>query len=174
MSYASTSDVAALTPGLISGSSAFSASTTPTDTQVQAFLNRGYARINAELESLGYSAPMDSGATIYTYLVDLEANYGAARAETVRRSSRVGPQETTRAQMFMDDFEDGLEKLATMDLTRGGADYTSKLYAGGISVADKDSVASDSDRVTSRFNRGQFRAAGTSRPSGASGDGESE
>jgi hypothetical protein len=174
MSYATTADVAALTPGLIGGAEDFSTTTSPTKAQVTAFLNRGYARINAHLESMGYSAPMDSSATIYTYLIDLEANYGAARAEAVRRSSRVGPQERSRSQQFMDDFQDGLKALETMDLTRGGAGFTSKMYAGGISVSDKDAVESGSDRVVPRFKRGMFRAAGTSRPSGAAGEGETD
>ena len=44
-----------------------------------------------------------------------------------------------------------------LDLSRMGVTQTGVAYAGGISVSDKQAVAADSDRVGSRFVRGQFR-----------------
>jgi hypothetical protein len=88
-------------------------------------------------------------------------------------TARVAATERTRSQMFMDQFNNGLDALVAMDLSRAGVSSQSRLYAGGISQSNKDAVAADTDRVPSRFNRGQFRHAGTQRPSSSADDEES-
>ena len=56
----------------------------------------------------------------------------------------------------MRQFDKLLQRLVDLDLSRLGVAQTGKVYAGGISRSDKQAVASDTDRVPSRFERGQF------------------
>jgi hypothetical protein len=172
MTYAAASNVAEYCPGLLDDGR-FTTTTRPTEAAVTRFLSAGYAIINARLNAAKYTTPVDSSAAIYDQVVDLESLYGAARAESVRMTARVAVTERTRAQYFMDQFEKGLERLATMNLSDSGITRTSRMYAGGISVSDKTSVSGDGDRVEPRFERGQWRHSGTSRPSAAVTDDES-
>lgn len=175
MAYASASDVAAYTPNLLEDGE-FTGTSKPSRADVARYLTAGDALIDTVLGGAGYSVPIGAGATVYNFVVDLSALYAAARAETVRVSARVSATERTRAQAFMQAFEDGLELLTGMDLSRSGVARASsgKLYAGGISKSDKRSVEGDSDRVAPRFERAQFRYPGTSRPSGVTTSEESE
>jgi hypothetical protein len=172
MTYAAASNVAEYCPGLLDDGR-FTVTTRPSKAAVERFLSAGYAIINTRLGAAGYSTPLDSSADVYDQLVDLESLYGAARAESVRMTARVAVTERTRAQYFMDQFEKGLASLVETDLSGAGATKTSRMYAGGISVSDKKSVKADTDRVAPRFSRGQWRHAGTSRPSGDATDDES-
>ena len=175
MAYASASDVAAYTPGLLDDGE-FTEVSRPSRNDVARYLNAGDALIDARLGSAGYSVPVVAGATVYNYVVDLSALYAAARAEMARLSARVAATERTRGQVFMDDFNAGLDMLCAMDLSQGGVTRASagKLYVGGISKADKKSVEGDTDRVVPRFERGQFRYEGTNTPGGTTTDTESE
>ena len=173
MSYASASDVAAYCPGLLTDG-AFTATTRPTRTQVERYLSSACAMIEGRLQSAGYSTPVPATAAVYDFIVDLEALYAAARAETARLSARIAADERTRSSVFMAEFNRGLKNLLGMDLSRAGLTHSSKLYCGGISKSDKDDVEDDSDRVVPRFVRGQFRYSGTERPSAVAEDEESE
>ena len=163
MSYSSASDVAAYCPGLTDSSGSFTATSRPPTSAVERFLSSGCALIETSLEAAGYSMPVPASATVYDYVVDLEAIYGAARAETSRRVGRISADERTRARMFMDDFKAGLKALVAMNLDQAGLSVSGAgaLYAGGISIDDKDTVESDSDRVEPRFKRGLLRHPGT-------------
>ena len=172
MTYAATTDVAAYAPNLTDDGD-FTLASIPTKAQVQAWLNRGYSRINMKLAGMGYTVPATSGTDIYEYLVDLEALYAAARADMARLSARVGAGERSRGQVLMEQFEEGLKGLEKMDLSRAGLTADSQLYVGGISKSDKAAVEADSDRVAPRFSRGQFRSPGTQRPATAGTDTES-
>ena len=118
-------------------------------------MSSGCALIETRLQSLGYGA-VPATAGIYSYLGDLESSYAAYRAELARGSPRTAAGERSRADGFKKAFDDGLKSLAEMDLSRSGVEHTSKLYAGGISVDDKETVESDSDRVEPRFFRNVF------------------
>ena len=168
MAYAAASNVAEYTPGLLEGGDNFTSSTKPTKTAVNRFVDAGYAIINGRLEGAGYSTPVAATATIYEQLVDLNSLYAAGRAEMVRMTARTAATERTRSQMFMDQFNSGMDALLKMNLARAGATRASAgaLYVGGISSSDKDARNADTDRVKPRFNRGQWRASGTARPSG--------
>lgn len=173
MTYATTANVAAYTPQLLaSGGTDFSAATTPTATQVTIFLKAGFALINARLNSEGYSTPLPASSEAADFAKDVEALYGAGRAEMVRSTARVAATERTRSQQFMEQFNTGLDALVEINFALSGASRASRMYAGGISVADKDAQNADQDRVKGRFERGQFRAPETSRPSGTRGDDE--
>ena len=170
MSYGAASDVAAYTPELLGDSDNFTKSTLPTKSVVERFLSAGCSLIEGRLKAHGYSVPVDGNAAVYDFVKDLEVLYAAGRAEMVRMSSRIAPGERSRSQLFMDQFNTGMDQLMKMDLDRAGVGYTSPLYAGGISQSDKDSYEDDSDRVPSRFKRGQFRHSGTTRPAGVTTD----
>lgn len=163
MSYSSASDVAGYCPGLTDSSGSFTATSRPPVSAVERFLSSGCALIEASLGAAGYSTPVPASATVYDYVVDLEAVYGAARAETARRVGRISADERTRARMFMDEFKAGLKALVAMRLDQAGVDVsaTGKLYAGGISRDDKKTVREDSDRVRPAFKRGLLRFSGT-------------
>ena len=156
MAYASTADVAALTRGLIAPSSNFDASTTPTVTDVEGWLEEGAGIIGVALASRGYGAP-SVGSDLYKVLARANTLYAAAAAEDSRINARISADESTRGDRFLRQFEKLMERLEKMDLSRAGLSQTSVAYAGGISRSDKDSVASNTDRVPSRFVRGQFR-----------------
>ena len=173
MSYASASDVAAYTPNLLNQSDNFTDTTTPTKAQVERWLSSGCSVIEARLKAAGYSTPVGAGTALYDQISDLEALFGAARAEMARMSTRVGPGERTRSQIFKDEFNKGLKELLGGDLSKAGLSHTSDIYIGGISQSDKDTDYEDSDRVQARFKRGAWRHPGTSRPSGTA-DEESE
>ena len=166
MAYASGTDVASLCRNLVGSASSFDTSTSPNLTQVNLWLSSGCALINSIIGSRGFGAiPTTSAA--YDFARDANALYAAWRAESSRISARVAPGERTRADKFKQDFNDALGELKTMDLSRLGVSVANwQIYAGGISVADRDSVEADSDRVTSRFIRGMFRNKETIEPSG--------
>ena len=167
MAYASASDVSSLVPHLIgSTASEFNTSTSPTLTEVNAWLSSGSSIINAKIASRGYDA---IGATSIAYEFARQANalYGAYMAERSRLSARVSKQENTRGDVFKSDFEDMLEMLVGLDLSRMGVGRSlgpPTPYAGGISATDKEEYEADSDRIAPRFARGMFNNSETQKP----------
>lgn len=159
MSYASASDVAALTQNLLGSASAYSASTVPTLAQVNVWLTTGCALINARLAGIGYAGiPTTSGA--YGLAQQAEACYGAWMANRQRQAARTGTDENTMAQAYKDDFDYHLKQLLELELYRLGVDAVSGetlLYAGGISESDKATAEADADRVKPRFTRDMFK-----------------
>jgi len=178
MAYSAASNVADYCPGLLDDG-VFTATTRPNKAAVERFLSSGCALIEGRLKSAGYDVPVPGTAAVYDQIVDLavydqivdlETLYAAARAETVRMSARVAATERTRGQVFMDQFNQGIQELLKLDLSTMGVAYTGDLYAGGISRSDVTSQESDTDRVAPRFKRGQFAHPGTTRPSGSDRD----
>lgn len=155
MAYASASDVSALTRNLIGAASAFDTTTCPTLAQVNVWLTTGCAVINSRLAGMGYDA-LTSGTGPYEVAQQANACYAAWFAERSRQNARTSADERARADIFKEDFESLMEILLEMDLSRSGATQTSRAYAGGISLSDKDTVESDTDRTPSRFVREMF------------------
>ena len=166
MGYASTSDVAALCNNILNGSSDFSASSVPTACQVQAWISSGCGILESTLAGLGYGVPVASTIGVFDILRELNALYGAARTELSRTNITIGPGERTRGQIFNQMFWDELGKMKALDLGMYGLSRSStgKLYVGGISNAEKQSIEGDTDRVQPRFKRGQFAFPDTLRP----------
>mgnify|MGYP001596465617 CR=1 FL=1 len=159
MSYAGCIRTAAMVPNLTNNASSIAEIATgvvPASAHYVLWLSSGCSLIEGALTAAGYSAPVPATAAAYDFVADLEATYGAARAEMARASPRSAMGERGRGETLMRQFQDGLKMLMAMDLTRMGVTQTGKLYAGGISLSDKDTVASDTDRVTPRFERGMF------------------
>ena len=173
MAYASASDVAGLTRNLIAPGSTFTTSTSPTLASVNGWLSAGSALIDTRLASAGYG-PIPAGNVAYDLAVQANAAFGAWWAERSRTNARVATNERTRADYFKKDFNDLMDVLLALDLSRGGVSQTSVAYAGGQSVADKDTVEADGDRVQPRFVRGMFENPEAPRPTaGQAGDPES-
>lgn len=66
--------------------------------------------------------------------------------------------------MFKIMWTDGLKSLGEWDLTAAGVAQSIAdpgWYMGAQSQSDKEAVASDTDRVRSRFTRGKFRNPAT-------------
>jgi len=167
MAYATTQDVADLTPWLLASEENFTKTTSPTEAAVQRWLDRGAGVIDARLAAKGYDIPVGSSATVYDQIIDLNAMYAAAKAESTRMTSRVAVTERTRSQMFQSDFKKQLDGLLAMDLSQAGVGHTSQIKVTGISESDKKAIDDDTDRVSSRFKRGQFNISGATRPSGS-------
>ncbi len=156
MPYATTQDVAAYCPNLITGAADFATSTTPTKSQVERWLERGAGMIDNVVGSRGFSVPTDSTSNAWFWLQELNTYYAVAQAEMARTNVRLSPGERTRGQQFLKMWQDGIKELRETDLSADGMTYTSRGYAGGVSVSDKDAVASDGDRVPMRFSRSMF------------------
>ncbi len=170
MAYSTCAQVADLCQNLIQGASTFTSSTSPTEAAVGRWLSSGCSIIETRLRG-----KLTAGTTAYDMASDLNALFAAGKAELSRSNVTLQPGERTRGQVFMQMFWDELAQMLKMDLSALGwsslvTSTGGKVYAGGISQADKDTVTSDTDRVISRFNRGQFRSTGTYNPSGESYD----
>lgn len=165
MSYGQTRGIAGLCPNLISGSTDFSAISTPTLSQVEAWLSSGCAIIESRLSGQGYSVPVGTGV-VYDWLAMLNELYAAAQAEKARTNVTLAPGERTRGQVFEDDFWKGLGKLLEQDLTAVGVARRGddKMYVGGVSYDDKEEWTDDSDMLPPRFRRGMYAFPGTLRP----------
>ena len=163
MAYATTCQVYAHVHALVSPASAFSSATCPTTDEVTVWLSGGCALINARLAAGGYGAiPATSPA--YELAGAANALYGAWMAERQRVNARVSADERTRADMFKRDFEFHLTQLLAMDLGSVGVSQTSRVYAGGISISDKEAQEADPDRVKPRFHRGMMTNPEAGRP----------
>jgi hypothetical protein len=158
MAYASASTVSGLCKNLLGGEPTFTTSTCPTVYEVNQWLSSGCSIIESTLASCRYTVPVSAGATIYDWIVSLNALYAAAFAELSRTNVTLSNQERTRGQVMLETFEKQLDRLCDGDLTQAGLSRSAngKLYAGGISVADKQSQESTSDRVNPRFGREMF------------------
>ncbi len=104
-------------------------------------------------------AMTEATSPAYGLAQQINAIYGAWMAERSRTNARSQPGERTRADMFKDDFKFFLEQLFMNDLSLAGVPAATssvsraRPWAGGISVCDKESAQSDSDRVKPRFGR---------------------
>ena len=173
MAYCSASDVGILCHNLLGKAGEFDTSTCPTLTAITMWLSTGCGLINMALAGEGYSTPIPTSSEAYDVARQANALYGAWMAERSRLNSRTATDERTRADMFKKDFYDMLKQLIDSNLALAGVSSQSqgRPYAGGISVSDKAAVESDTDRVKSRFNRGQFRNPQAAEPGGTdSGD----
>lgn len=153
MAYASASDVAALCRNLLGSASEFDTSTSPTLTQVTAWLSSGCAAINAR-----YGGAISSATDAYNLATQANALFAAWFAERSRINARVSADERTRADMFKRDFDAILEMLDMLDYADMGITPPSSgaAWAGGISRSDKQTIESNSDRVKPRFSRGML------------------
>lgn len=133
-----------------------------TETQATALQTETYKEINGWLRGAGFSTPVDeSGAT--DFLATYE-NYGTAmRCELTQRTAGFRAEGSeTRAATFrrlFHELRDQLKKpdseavkaLIGWDCDRLSQAPKGKLYAGGISIDEKDDYEDDDDRVKPAF-----------------------
>ncbi len=170
MAYSSASSVSKLCKNILGPEKNFSFSTCPTITEVDTWLSSGCSIIETVLAAHTYVVPVASGTVAYGWLSDLNTLYGAAWVENARTNTTLEPGARSRGQYFLEEFWSQLDRLVSGklgDLTLAGLSQISSgtLYAGGISVADKQTAETDSDRVSPRFARDMFRFDGTLDPS---------
>lgn len=162
MPYSSASRVAAMIPNLLNNASNFTDLDTvhnvctPGSAYLVGWQSAGCALIETKLKAAGFSTPVAVNDGLYDFIADTEATYVAYRAERANTSGRLAPGERGRAGELKHDFDSMLAEIVGIDLARAGMAYTAQWYVGGISDSEKDSVESDTDRVTSMFTRGQF------------------
>lgn len=169
MSYCTTCDVYSLVHTLVAPASAFDTSTCPSLSDVTTWVTAGSSAIDTQLASNGYG-PIPANSTAYALAGQCNALFAALFAEESRTNARVSADERTRGDRFKRDYEALMKVLVAMDLSRAGVSSLSggRAYAGGISVSDRATVESDTDRVQPRFRRGQFRNPGTLLPNNIS------
>lgn len=156
MAYASASDVAALCRNLLGSASNFDTSTSPTVTQINAWLSAGCALINTTIFGRNYTQAVPQSSAAYEFMTMANAQFAAWQAERSRTLASVQATERTRADMFKRDFNDSLAIIRTMSLGQAGVGQVSNVYQGGQSGADKALDAGDADTVKSRFVRGML------------------
>lgn len=157
MGYCSASDVYALVKNLILPSGSFDANTCPTLNDINSFISSGSAVIDTELADAGYQ-PIPATAAPYGLATQCNATFAAWLAESSRVGANILPGERTRADQFLKSWQTLLNLISTRDLSRSGVPtYSSRAYAGGISLSDKRAVASNTDRNPTRFFRDMNR-----------------
>ena len=160
--YASASDVSILCRNLLNGEDGFSASSSPSLTAINTWLSSGCSVIESRLATDGYSVPILQDTLLYGWLKELNALFGASKAEYSRLNISVTPGERTRGQLFEDKFWKQLDALCAMDLTTIGAIRNEStissmpLFVGGTSKSQKGSTKSNTDRVNPRFSKNMF------------------
>ena len=166
MAYASASDVAALTPQLISPQKEYTIASSPTLANLNSWLSSGCSVIELQLSAKGYSVPVSEGTIAYDFLRELNALYAAYLAENARTNIVLGAGERSRATQFEKQFWSGIDRLLAMDLTMAGVDKTgdAPMYIGGISYSAKDVYDDNTDRIGPRFKRNQFGFPGVVKP----------
>lgn len=104
--YGSVAGVVAYVRHLANASGTFDATTTPTLTEVEAFINQRSARLNACLAEAGYAVPIPAGATMARAILDYYVcNGAAADCELTQRSAGDSDTENDRERMFLKIWE---------------------------------------------------------------------
>lgn len=161
MAYSTCSMVAALIPNLLNGAVTLDYldnEVRPASAEIRQFMSGGCALIEAKVNSMGFSPPGIDGA-LYDFLSDIEANYAAWRSEMSRSSPRTAKGERSRADTFRKAYEAGLRQIGKMDLGLLGWTRVSSVaskWGTGVSIADKEAISSDTDRVEPAFTRDGF------------------
>ena len=163
-SYGSVAEVQAYVTHLLDGKTAFSASTRPTDTQIEKFLDRSSAYVNVALNQHGFSTPITStsNSTASILLDDWVVNKATMMVELTKRGEGFNEREGSRASTFDQLAKDAMEFVEenSLGLQRLGLTLSHKLSDGLKFTAEADqSLRPDPDDSTLEqpiFNRGLF------------------
>lgn len=160
MAYGSASGVAALTPHLVVGGSNFTATTTPSASQVEAFLSDGARLMDVEFAGLGFTVPV-TNTSAKLVLAPVNEFYGASFAEAGPELGRAGPpgdlDETFKDSYWWRRYRDAMDKLAAgngFGLELIGASRGIDVFephVGGLSEDEKDEHWDDDDYVKPYF-----------------------
>lgn len=152
------------TTRVIATSSGFSATTTPTETEVGYFLDDAYYEIAARLEDAGYSLTQTDDQVQGV----LQALQAILASIAVIQTQPVEDEDSLRGQLErLEGRRDALFELISGDaLLHLGAtrdrDLSAYVTATGVSVDRKTSVEDDTDLVGARFKRGWGQNPATS------------
>lgn len=116
--YGSVAGVEALVPAV--AGAGFDASSTPTSTEIDTWLDEAYALINAALSGAGYSIPVSAAAGAYALLTALENLYGAAYTLRAYGMETHHDEQENTSEIYLKDFHRRLKDLTLMDLTGMG------------------------------------------------------
>lgn len=134
----------------------FSATTTPTEAQVESELDNAAADLNRELDQVGYTVPVSETdyATAFAYLKAANA-YGAAAvllstvpSETFDPTEDVEATTPTRAQAYANKFKSALKAIRENRLRAGRRVRRLANLAAGSAVDDEGNVK---DPIFTRF-----------------------
>lgn len=138
----------------------FSTTTQPTLAEVEDWLTDGKAQVNLRLARYGYSKDQ-TDADVVRVLMHLNALWAAAQVEFSNPSQGFSPEEGSRGEMFLKQFEEqctvtinnsGFEELGGTK----ASDLTELSSAGGIRYSDKETIENDTDIIPYAFTRGRF------------------
>ena len=146
MAYGSTTGVQALLPAL----GTLGNNTTPTSTQVTAWLSQGASIIDRHLAGAGYTVPVSASATVYGELTALNDLYAAAIAAQARGLDTVTGTEENRSATWLERFYSQLDNLTTMPLVgvplaNGGTATRRRLRMTQLQRVDGYSTPHDDD-----------------------------
>ena len=132
MAYASLSDIQALNP-----KRTYSATTTPTSTQVSALIDQIAAEIDAELMAKGYEAPATTPTEWVTFLKAVNAYGAAALAEMGMFPETSEQGSTPHWKVLYDTYKKWMKEIEEEKITPSSV---SGANVGGYytDVADQD------------------------------------
>lgn len=156
MAYATTSDVQRHMPSVVG---TLGASSTPTSTEVEAFLDATYGELNSALASKGYTVPVTTPNYWLEDLTALNAIGAAAYALAVAFPQEAGPGQVAEAPVLMGIWE---RRLALIRAGKGipndaprSANLTAPrsyfVTAGAIGSDDAEDDFGDSVDANPRF-----------------------
>ena len=168
--YGAVAGVEGLARELTKGSATagqFDTSTVPALAQVEALLDDGARLLNLRLAGLGFTTPV-TDSTVKAMLAPVNEKYALAIAWRSREMAKAEAGESTQGDRWYREFERDLKELLagngkalmTLGLART-RELSAGLYAGGISIDDKETVDDDDDRTTPGFRRDMMRYPGT-------------
>jgi hypothetical protein len=115
--YGSEQGVEGINAHMVGG---YTATTTPTSTQVATFLAQGAAALDAAFAKAGYTTPVAASVACYSIIVRLNDLYAAACAEQAVNISTAGPGEETRSEKLWKQYKTELTDFLSGDLTLAG------------------------------------------------------
>lgn len=127
MAYASLTDVQSLNP-----KRTYSATSTPSSTQVEALINLIYGQINNVLSSQGYIVPVTTPSELVTALQLLNAAGAAAMAEMGMFPETSDKGSTPHWKALWEMYQDGLESLRKGEIPAGLGKISEELAAGSL------------------------------------------
>ena len=119
--YGSEQGVEGINAHMVGG---YTATTTPTSTQVATFLTQGAAMLDAAIAKAGYTTPVAATVACYQIIVRLNDLYAAASAEQSVNISTAGPGEETRSEKLWKQYRAELTDFLAGDLTLAGLSRT--------------------------------------------------
>ena len=148
----------------LTNSGTFDTATSPTRTQVTAYLNLAGFEIAGVLVRSGYEVTQID-AEVVGFLQNANAYQAVMSVELSVPTNDVTGEGNARFQEFKRRYQNLIDMISDTDVldqlgatrTRSASQY---LIATGLSRADKETVAEDTDHIPARFQRGLHRAPG--------------